>query len=86
MTIHLQIDRLILQDMNLSPQQRRQLQVAVEAELSRLLTERGLPASMQNGGEFSALPALSVTPSATPTQMGQHIAQEVYRYMMGSSR
>lgn len=83
MTIHLQIDRLILEDINLSPRQRRQLQAAVEAELSRLLAERGLPASMQNGGKFPALPALTVTSSTTPTQMGQQIAQGIYRRMMG---
>jgi hypothetical protein len=79
MNINLQIERLILEGVDLSPRQRRQLQAAVEAELSRLLSENGLPPSLQNGGTIPKLPAsLNVTQNSNPTQMGEQIAQSIY--------
>jgi hypothetical protein len=79
MNINIQIERLILEGVNFSPGQRRQLQAAVEAELSRLLAANGLPACLQNGGAIPKLPAtLNVTQNPNPSQMGQEIAQSIY--------
>ncbi len=79
MNLNLQIDRLILEDIDLSLRQRRQLQAAIETELSRLLSENGIPPHLQNGGTIPKLPInLSPSPAAQPTQMGQQIAQTIY--------
>jgi hypothetical protein len=79
MNINIQIDRLILGGVNISPRQRRQLQAAVESELSRLLASNGIPPSLQNGGAIPKLPAtLNITQNHNPSQMGQEIAQSIY--------
>ncbi|WP_413173208.1 hypothetical protein [Anabaena azotica] len=79
MNINLQIDRLILEGVDLSPRQRRQLQAAVETELSRLMTVNGVPARLQNGGNIPKLPAsLNITNNSQPSLMGEQIAQSIY--------
>jgi hypothetical protein len=80
MNVNLQIDRLILEGIDLSPSQRRYLQTVVEAELSQLFTVNGVPDHWQTGGAIAGLPAgkLEVTNSATPAAMGQQIAQQIY--------
>ena len=79
MNINIQIERLILEGVSLPRSQRIQLQAAVEAELSRLFLENGLPPSLKNGGTISKLPAnINVTKTIDPTQMGQQIAQSIY--------
>ncbi len=79
MNINLKIERLILKDVNFSPYERRQLQAALESELSRLLAANPLPPYLQNGGAIPQLPAtLNVTPNRDPSRMGQEIAQSLY--------
>jgi hypothetical protein len=79
MKINLQIEKIILEDIHLSPSQRRQLQAALEAELSRLVTENGLPPHFQSGVAIPSLPVnLSSSSNTNPTQMGQQIAQSIY--------
>lgn len=80
MNINLQIERLILDGVNLSPSQRRHLQAAVEAELSHLFNVQGVPEQWQQGGAIAALPAgnLEVVQGAPPAEMGQKIAQQIY--------
>lgn len=79
MNINLHIDRLILDGVNIAPNQRHLLQASVEAELTRLLTDRGLAPSLAQG---TALPRLSVSSMQltgnNPAQLGQQIAQSVY--------
>lgn len=80
MNINLQIDRLILEGIDLSPSQRAHLQAAVEAELSHLMTVNGLPPHLQNGGTIPRLPTnINLTDNLNPGQMGQQIAQSIYR-------
>lgn len=82
MTIQIQIDRLILTEMNLSLRQQRQLQVAVEVELARLVQEHGLPTKWRQGGVIPTLPSMvRGSRTATPTQMGEEIARSVYEGM-----
>jgi len=80
MKINLQIERLILQDIKLLPHQRHEIQDIVEAELSRLLAEKGVPSHWQNGVNIPQLPVnLTAINPTNPTQIGQEIAQAIYR-------
>jgi len=79
MNINLHIERLVLDGVNIVPNQRQLLQTSVETELTRLLTEGGLTSGFAQG---TALPRLStsgihITGNNT-TQLGQQIAQSVY--------
>lgn len=81
MNINIEIEKIILDldKIYLSPSQRRQLQAVVEVELSRLFTENGVPASLQDGASIPSLPAnLNVTKNTNPSQMGQQIAHSIY--------
>jgi hypothetical protein len=79
MNIKLHIERLVLDGVNIAPEQRHVLQASVETELTRLLTDRGLAPSLAQG---VALPRISTSgmqlTSNNPTQIGQQIAQSVY--------
>ena len=56
MNINLHIERLMLDGFDIAPEQRTALQIAVEGELSRLLTERGFSPSLAQG---TSVPRLS---------------------------
>lgn len=83
MNINIQIEKLVLEGVSISPSQGRLLQAAVEAELGRLLTVKGLPENWQADGLVSRLPggAIQLELGTNPTQMGQQIAQKIYRGM-----
>jgi hypothetical protein len=86
MNINLQIDRLVLNGINLTPSQQIRLQAAVEAELAYLFTINGLPPHLQNGGAIpNVLAEINLGDRMNPTQMGQHIAQSVYQTMLQPS-
>lgn len=78
--IHLHIERLILDGLPIERAQGPQVQVAVEAELSRLLAEHGLAASLQAGGAAPsvAVAGIQVASSSNPAHMGRQIAQSVF--------
>jgi hypothetical protein len=80
MNINLHIERLILDGLPVTRAQGALVQAAVEAELARMLTERGLAARLQAGGAVPSVraDAMQLTVGSTPTQMGQQIAQAVY--------
>jgi hypothetical protein len=79
MNINLHIERLILDGVNIAPNQRHLLQASVETELTRLLTEGRLASRLDQG---TALPRLTTSSihitGNNPTQLGQQIAQSVY--------
>jgi hypothetical protein len=80
MNINLHIERLVLDGLDIAPEQRPLLHAAVADELSRLLTETGLSPSLTQG---IAVPRLSVQDiqmksANNPMQLGQQIAQSVY--------
>ncbi len=79
MNINLHIERLVLDGVDIAPNQRHSLQASVETELTRLLTEGGLASSFAQG---TALPRLSTSnihiTDNNPTQLGQQIALSVY--------
>lgn len=80
MNIKLHIDRLVLDGVNIASGQRHLLQAGVETELARLLTDGGLSPSLAQG---TAVPQISTAGiqliDNNPAQIGQHIAQSVYR-------
>ena len=79
MNISLLIDQIILHELDVARSQRPQIQAALTRELTRLLSEQGLPAEWQFGGN---IPKVSVTlpadRSINPTRMGQQIAHSMY--------
>lgn len=82
--INLHIGQLILQELDLPRSQRPQIQIALTEELNRLITENGLPLSLQSGGLIPRLSitldsaSLQPTPSESATYIGQKIAQSAY--------
>jgi hypothetical protein len=76
--IQLNIDRLVLDGVNLNPRERQQLQSSIEAELGRLLGEQGLHAGLVQGLAVPKLTAAPVQMSAAPEQLGRQIAASVY--------
>jgi len=80
MNINLHIERLVLDGLDIAPEQRPALQAAVEGELSRLLTERGLSPSLAQGMAVPRLStnAMQIASPSNPIELGQQIAQSVY--------
>lgn len=80
MNINLHIERLILEDLPLSRAQGPQVQTAVEAELSRLLTQSGIGGNLANGGALRSVPAstIEIAPQSDATTLGNQIAGAVY--------
>jgi hypothetical protein len=79
MRIDLHIDRLVLEGIELNHAQRPHLQAAVEAELGRLLAERGLGA-LAAGGAAPSVKAggFEMSGDGSPAQLGRQIAGAVY--------
>jgi len=78
--IHLHIERLVLDGLNIGPGQGSQVKAAVEAELSRLLTEGGLAPALQVNGAMQNVRANSIQTSGNtnPSRLGQEISRAVY--------
>lgn len=78
--IHVHIERLILDGLSIERSQGPLVQEAVEAELSRLLTENGLATDLQAGVSMPSVNTNGIQLSAgnSPAQLGSQIAQSVY--------
>lgn len=84
MTVKVRIERLILVGLPLGSEDGALVQAAVEAELSRLLVEGGLPAHWQDGSESARpAPVLRWSPLVDATQLGTHIGAAVYERVGG---
>jgi hypothetical protein len=81
--IQLHIDHLILDGLPIERTQVPAVQAAVEAELSRLLTERGMGSEWQAGGAVPSVraSAIQISSNHNATQLGRQIAQSVYSGM-----
>lgn len=79
MNINLHIERLILDGVNIAPDQRHLLQASLTIELTKLLNQSGLAANFIEGLAIPKLTAngLQLTGN-NPTQLGRQIAQSVY--------
>jgi hypothetical protein len=79
MKIQVNIERLILDGIDIPAGQRPRLQAAVETELARLLSTRGLNSALTSGGNLSSLRVQPMNYSGNnPLQLGQQIARSVY--------
>jgi hypothetical protein len=80
MNIQLHIERLVLDGLPIERAQGPHVQAAMEAELSRLLTEHGLATDLQAGGAVPSINAngIQLSSGSSPTQLGTQIAQSVY--------
>jgi hypothetical protein len=81
--IQLHIERLILDDLPIDRAQAPAIQAAFEAELSRLLTERGIGAQLHSGDAVPAVraDAIQISSNHNAAQLGRQIAQSVYNGM-----
>ena len=82
MNINIDIEKLIVEGMPISPSQARLLQAAVAEELERLLANEGLPDNLLSGGVVPG-GAIQVKPGTNPAQMRQQIAQEIVIKILG---
>lgn len=78
MNINLHIEQLVLDGLPLMPGQGPAVQAALEAELSRLLAERGM--GNLSGGAVPQLsvPSIQLSPAGPPAQWGRQIARTLY--------
>jgi hypothetical protein len=85
MGINLHIDRIVLENIDLSPRQQRHLQAVIESELTWLLTVQGLPPNCHYSNASPSLPIATIASSlgASPAVLGHQIAQNIYQAMGG---
>ena len=78
MQIELNIDELVLH--GFAPGDRHRIGEAVERELTRLLTDRGVPQSLERGGEIASMDggAFEVAPGSRAQVVGAQVAKAVY--------
>ncbi|MBO1350443.1 MAG: hypothetical protein EBE86_025095 [Hormoscilla sp. GUM202] len=58
---------------------RRILQAALEAELARMLTEKGLPPKLEKGARIPRLPVnLELKGKTSPDRVGKMLARSIY--------
>lgn len=78
-SLELHIERLVLH--GVAPRDRDLVGAALQAELGRLLTERGIPAGLSRGGALDRLriDPRSLAAGASAEVMGVQIAQAIYR-------
>lgn len=80
MNVNLHIERLVLDGITLSVRERALLGTAVSDELTRLISEGGLPAGLPASGIVPSVPAgaIQLGSDHNPARLGQQIAQAVY--------
>lgn len=78
MNIELEIEKLILEGFKI--RNRYRIGAAIKQELTRLLTEKGIPQNLTQGGEVPSLEggAFKVNANAKPETIGRQIAQSIY--------
>jgi hypothetical protein len=81
--INIQIERLVLDGINLTRRERPQVQSAFENELARLVASAGLNHDFSTGGSLASLGAAKVQMAKenNPERIGHQIAQAVYKGM-----
>jgi hypothetical protein len=80
MNINLHIERLILDGLPIERNQAPHIQMAVEAELTRLLAENGVSSALQASGALQGVRAngIQFIAGSRPADIGTQIAQSVY--------
>jgi len=82
MNVRLHIDRLVLEGV---PADGVRVQRAIEAELTRLIADRGIAA---NGFAVPTVraPQITFAPDAKPAQLGSSIANAIHNGLSGAKR
>jgi len=77
--IEVYIDKLVLH--GFSPHQRNDIAAGVEAELTRLFAERGIPAALQSGRNIPVMNAanFSILEDTKSKTVGSKVASSVYK-------
>lgn len=80
MNIKLHIERLVLEGLEMDRRNAPQIQEAVEAELTRLLTNGGLSSALNAGAALARVPAsaIQLRRENSTADLGQQIARSVY--------
>jgi len=81
MTLNIRIDRIVVEGMELTPGQRRQLKAGLETSLGKLFAEHGIPEDIASLRSMSKLPVEPIRigdVDMQATQMGAQIAQSIY--------
>ena len=76
------IDGLIIEGLELSPGQQRQLKTGVETALKNLFTGQGIPPGIASMNSLGRMPdeAIKLTgPDIQPAQLGEKIAHSIYQ-------
>ena len=76
------IDGLIIDGLELTPVQQRQLKTGLEISLKNLFTEQGIPPGIASMNSLGRMPgeAINLTsPDIRPAQLGEQIANAVYQ-------
>jgi len=77
--IEINIDELVLH--GFSPGDRYRIGEAVELELTRLISEQGIPSSLSRGGEQTRMNGgtFNMSPNSRAELVGTQVAQSVYK-------
>jgi hypothetical protein len=80
--INVQIERLVVDGIDLDRRQRPLMQAAFESELARLLVQDGLSSELSSGIALRSLNAPSIeiaNANSSPHAFGEQVAQAVYK-------
>jgi hypothetical protein len=83
MKVELHIDELILE--GLPHSQRQQVAAAIEAALTTLVAEHGVPPAWEQGSSLATL-TQQVQPGSRPEVIGRQVAQAILGRMNGASQ
>lgn len=84
MNVHVNIDRIILDGINLSPEDRPILQAAIESELKNLIAAQGVWSQWSaRAMPRQSASAITVKDSINPIELGQQIAFSVVGGLQG---
>jgi hypothetical protein len=78
MKVHIHIDRLVLDGLDVPHASRAGLRAAVEQELTRLVAGGGLASELAGGVALPSVRAPQITAAGSPAQLGTSIAGAVY--------
>jgi hypothetical protein len=87
MNIRIHVERLILNGLPVEARESALVQAAVEAELTRLLFERGIPGALQTGVNNDRIfaPTLRLNSSPYAKEIGTQIGAGIYNAFGGPS-
>jgi hypothetical protein len=81
--IHLHIERLVLEGLDLPPGGSRAVADAVREEIARLVGERGLGPDVEAGGAAPSAPARPVGATSDPVALGTAVGRSVHGALHG---